>query len=51
MGRDAEAFMEQIIYYWTNMAKMKDKIKFINKMVDTWKKLDKKLELKIKKKV
>ena len=41
MGRNAEAFMEQICYWWTNLADINDKVKYMDKTVAGWDRLGK----------
>jgi len=41
MGRNAEQFMEQISYWWVSFAKTADKVKYMDKMVQSWERLGK----------
>jgi hypothetical protein len=44
MGRNAESFMEQICYWWTNLANINDKVEYMDKIVVSWDRLGKPLE-------
>lgn len=39
MGRNAEAFMDQISYWWPCFENMEDKIEYVDKMVASWTRL------------